>query len=226
MTAFLLFLLLFTLTIILGPVALQGLGLNLDPWLLNAIAAFIGSLVAIIGSIVITLLTDRKKRRKAYERELNLLKLELYNNFILGIHLFLGKKDIDFDIKTFENFIQFISGKEENQYADFTKELQVLYFTISYGKKILTDFSTFKDLVFKKEHKKPKGVIDMYEIIQSKSVESVYEFSVIKGIIMLNENFNLNINLPFNMYKKLLDEFDATLSIKERIVFYLIGNCI
>lgn len=221
MISFLVFLVLFTASIIIFPVILTGLGFNVDPWILNAIAAFIGSLVAITGSVIITLITDKRKRAKAYSRELNLLKLELYNNFILAINKITNKTEVEYSIKTYTNFVQFLSATEDKKYSDIIKELQVLYFMICNGDKLLSNYDDFYNQVLIKEHKKPDNIMDVIEIIQSKNIDNIFEFSLIQNIILLNDNFHLNIDIPYEAYNKLLDSYDNTMSLYERISFYL-----
>lgn len=221
MITFLIFLLLFTASIIIIPVVLTSIGLDLDPWVLNAIAAFIGSLVAIIGSIAINLITENKKRKKAYSRELNLLRLELYNNFILALHRITNNIEVDFETYTFKNFIQFSSSTEDKKYTKIIKELQVLYFIIEKGDYLLDNYHDFCTTVYKKEHKNPDNIWDVLNIIESKSLDNIYEFAIIKNIIQLDNQFDLNINIPFKDYNSLLDHLDNTLSLKQRTALYI-----
>lgn len=221
MVTFLVFLLLFTVSIIVIPVVLTNLGLNLDPWVLNAIAAFIGSLVAIIGSIAINLITDSKRKNKAYNRELNLLKLELYNNYIICIHRITSNTRIEFNTATFKNFIQFIGSIDDTKYGSISSELQVLYFIIGKGDQLLVNYKDFCLNAFTIEHKIPKHIIDVLEIIQSKNLDNIYEFAIIKNIIQINKKYDLNIALPFNEYDKLLDNYDHSLSESQRISLYI-----
>lgn len=198
---------------------------NITPpsWIYDMLGGFVGTMVAIIGSVSFQLLSESHKGKLLYEKNLILLKQEIYDNFIVSLHRIINNRDnISFFEDAYKSFIICDANKKDKVYGEMKSEISKLYFVISRGNQILKTTKTFTHEVINLQKKTPKNFEEVKDIIQGTGIDYIYEFAIIRYILLLNKNYNLNIELPFNDFQRVVKHNSPLeASFENEILFYI-----
>lgn len=171
----------------------------------DMLGGFVGTIVAIIGSVSFQLLMENHRNKLLYEKNLMLLKQEIYDNFIVSLHRINNDLDnISFFGEAYKNFITCDANKKHKTQGELKSEISKLYFIITRGNQILITSKEFTNDVIKIQKKTPKDFEEVKDIIQGTGIDYIYEFAIIRYILLLNKNYNLNIELPFNDFQRVV----------------------
>lgn len=212
-----------TVCSVLIPLYMKLNGFMIPDWFWGMLGSFIGSAVAILGSVSFQLLTEKRKNERLYEKNLLLLKQELYNNFIVSVHRVINSSEkIDIFEQAYKNFITMGEASLDKDRINTFSEISKLYFIISRGHQTLKTAKVFLDEVFNLQMKRPRSFQEVKEIIQSSGIDYIYEFAIIRYIILLNRNHKLNVVLPFNDYEKvIIYKQGKSIDIEDNIINYI-----
>lgn len=196
---------------------------SLPSWVYNMLGGFVGSIVAIVGSVSFQLLSENHKSKLMYEKNLVLLKQEIYDNFIVCLHRITDNLDnISFFENAYQSFIVSDANKKDKMQVEMKSEITKLYFIITRGQQILKTANTFTNEVVNIQRKKPKDFEEVKHIIQSTEIDYIYEFALIRYIILLNKNYSLNIELPFIDFERVVKHNSSQEdSFDDVILFYI-----
>ncbi|MGB4660551.1 MAG: hypothetical protein WBI07_15350 [Mobilitalea sp.] len=173
----------------------------------NIIITVMGSVLALVGSVALQLANEKSKVRKQEQRNLMLLKKELTNNFMVCLYRI---ENDDSEIPFFDEiYNQFLIGENwfDRKHTNKTGNeiLSDFYFLIQRGNYGLLLFKDFYHKVFKKQKKTVQNNIEMRSIIDAMGIEKIYEFSIMKQIIIIDKLLDLNLDLPFYDFCRILE---------------------
>ncbi|HEX3030636.1 MAG TPA: hypothetical protein VHS59_00105 [Bacillota bacterium] len=169
------------------------------------------TLVAFVLTIGNTLLMQLAKEsstnRRIEQKNLALLKRELYDNFLVCLlRIEKRSEEVAFFSEAYDNLVgtdQVIKVFEKDEKVKNFK-LSELYFLIKRGSFAVKTFSQFYDDCFTNHKKSATNFDEMKHIINGVGTDSVMEFLIIKYLIWLNETHQLKLNLPYHNFLKVL----------------------
>lgn len=195
-----------------------------DPeYKLSIVGSFTGAVFAVVGSVSVQLLTEKNKNEKIYHKHLQLLTQELYDNFIVSLYRISGTSDeIDYFDGAYRDFISVsvaYSGKDKKQIAS---DISDLYFIITRGHQTLKTFKSCYHTAIRSPQKELKNFKDVQEIIRSVGIDYVYEFAILRQIILLNIRYDLGRALPYDDFERILKYGEKSeLKIEDAITSYI-----
>jgi hypothetical protein len=211
-----------TVIVISVPLYMTVAGFPIPNWILDMVGGFIGSIVAIIGSVSFQLLTERRKEHNIFEKNLLLLKEELYNNFIVCIQRVISVSDsIDFFQDAYKNFIISYDVNNVNNQSNIGSEVAKLYFIVTRGHQTLKPVKAFLNEVLIIQKKHPRNFSEVQDIVQSTGIDYIFEFAVIRYMILLNENQKMKMPLPFYDMQRFIQHEKGAPNIEDEILIYI-----
>lgn len=195
-------------------------GATIPDWITNVIGGAIGSIVAILGSVLIQISSESRKLKQQKSIQMSLLQKEFYDNFIVCLFRIEQKSS---SIEYFENIYDSLMGNGQvGSNKKFQEDLSDLYFFIKRGSHGTKCFVQFYKEAFEIQQKKPRHYNDVYDLVNSVGIDQVYEFSIIHRIIHLDYKYKLNLNLPFKDFQKILRyNPDIIRNIEEDTKYYI-----
>jgi hypothetical protein len=130
--------------------------------------------------------------------------------------------EIDYFDGAYKEFIAasvaYVSKDKKQIDADISK----LYFIITRGHQTLKTFKSSYNTAINNPQKKPKNFKEVQEIVQSIGVDYVFEFAILRQIILLNKTYHLDIALPYDDFEKiLLHEPKHDINVEDAITSYI-----
>lgn len=173
-------------------------------WISTIIGGAIGSIVAVLGAVLIQISSDSRKNMQQNKIQTSLLKKELYDNFIVCLYrIEHNTSEIPFFENVYDNLI--INGLIKSNNKQFQEDISDLYFCIKRGHYGMKSFPKFYEEVFSIQQKKPRHYKDVFEIITSVGVEQIHEFSIMKQIIYIDHKYKLGLDIPVKDFQKILE---------------------
>jgi len=218
----LLLLILIAFASILLPIYFSVMGQDVPDYIFNIVGSFTGAIFAIVGSVSFQLLTEKNKNKTIYYKHLQLLMQELYDNFIVSLYrISESSVEIDYFDGAYKDFITasvaYVSKDKKQIDADISK----LYFIITRGHQTLKTFKTCFDTAINIPQKEPKNFKEVQEIVQSIGIDYVFEFAILRQIILLNKTSHLDITLPYDDFEKILTYEKHDINVEDAITSYI-----
>jgi hypothetical protein len=208
---------------ILLPIYLSFLGQAVPDYIFNLVGSFTGAIFAIVGSVSFQLLTERNKNKRIYYKHLQLLMQELYDNFIVCLYRISERsEDIDYFDGAYKDFISASAAYTGKDKKRIDEDISKLYFIISRGHQTLKTFKSCYNTAIDNTQKKPQNFKEVQEIVQSVGIDYVYEFAILRQIILLNRTYHLGIALPYDDFEKIVKHgHENEINMEDAITSYI-----
>lgn len=207
---------------ILLPIYLSFMGQAVPEYIFNIVGSFTGAIFAIVGSVSFQLLTEKNKNKRIYHKHLQLLLQELYDNFIVCLYrISESSEEIDYFEEAYKDFIAASAAYVSKDKKQIDADISKLYFIIGRGYQTLKTFKSAFETAIDIPQKKPKNYKEVQEIVHSIGIDYVFEFAILRQIILLNKTYHLGIALPYDDFEKVVKYEQKHINDEDLITSYI-----
>lgn len=205
MSILLILLVLLSIGLVFVPPVLGMMNIIVPEYVSSIIGAYIGAVFAVIGSIIFQNINDKKRNIEMFRKKRELIKKELYYNYIISVKM-ITQSDVkvEFSRNAYKKYVEDGNTVDDFGEIELFEAISKLYFIIDSGQCFCKSFNQFYEETFIKNHKVKSDYCQVYSILQSVGIDTIYELSIINYIITINDKFQLGLQLPFEKFSELI----------------------